>query len=170
MRTIIIILLLLFLNSAKSQVISINDDRIIINHIQFDSASLINDYIKVLGRPSRIFHLENNIYVFDSLGIYINENYKDHNKIAEISFDLAKRNEYPFSPKRKFAGSLLLTKYHCKITSNLSYKQLIQLCQVNKNTSLRIDDRDSDFGYGIFDLFFEHDAHLKRTKNFSIDL
>ena len=155
--------------AIKSQNFNIEYNKILINNIPFDSTSLIDDYIKVLGQPSRVYNGVNNIYVFDSLGIYIYENYKKNNKIIELSFDFKRNKEFKFSPKKIFRGIIYLSEYHCELNKYTSLKKIMKFCKVNENTSLQLVFGDADFNYGTFILLFEHNLFLTRTKNFTID-
>ena len=172
-RFIKIIVTTIFLSSftiLRAQIVNIGHDKILINGIQFDSTSLINDYIKVLGQPSRVVNLANNIYVFDSLGIYIYENYKDGNRIIELSFDFKKNRDYDFSPRRRFSSKIFLAdNYNYRVSRHTSYKRLKRMCDSHKNNSLKMEFGDSELNYGNFSLLFEHNFFRTSTKNFTLD-
>jgi len=170
MKTTLITILILFsLTTVKSQIIKIGQDKIQINGRQLDSTSLIMDYINALGQPSSIKNLINNIYLFDSLGIYIYEDYKDNNKIIEISFDFKKDNEYDFSPKKTFKGKIYLTDYNCELSRHTSYRRLKKICNENNNKTLQMEFGDADFNYGNFNLLFEQGFLRTSTSNFTLD-
>lgn len=152
-----------------AQTVVINKNYIVIDGVRLDSASLLADYVAVLGEPDRKFEGVNNIYTFDELGLYIYENYHDKNKITEISFDFRKDSELDFSPTHKFKGSVFLPEYNLKLNKRTGFRKLRNYCKRNGNSTIELEFGDSQFSYHRLLLLFEHNFWLTKTKNFTID-
>jgi hypothetical protein len=160
---------LVVLKGVFSQTIVINKDHIVINGTRLDSASLLSDYIVVLGEPDRKFEGANNIYTFDDLGIYLYENYHDGNKIIEVSFDFRKDYDFDFSPKHKFRGTILLPDYDLKLDKHTGIRKIRKKCEKHQNKSLELEFGDSQFKFHTLLLLFGHNFWLTKTEDLTID-
>lgn len=169
MKLAIFFLLFLTTSLLKSQKFELSNDKVYINGVAFDSTNLIEDYIKVLGQPSRVKHLANNIYVFDTLGLYIYESYKQKNRILELSFDLVNKGPFDFSPSEIFKGEIQLSDRSFNINRQTTYKKIKRYCKKTKNNSLQRKFNTIQFNYGTFSLIFEQDKNKRRTKQFVFD-
>lgn len=147
--------MMLLYTTTLSQTIIIGKKGLFIDDFRFDSLSLIKDYINVLGKPSRVFNLASNIYVFDSLGIYIYEDYVNK-KIIEIQFDFTRHIDFEFCPRKPFKGSIYLTDYHFYLTYRTSYSDIRRVCTINMNKTFKYDFSHSSFLYNKFSLLVQH--------------
>ena len=112
-----IALILLFVNSviscsipasidASQLVIEVDENGLSINKNRFNTDSTLDDYIKVLGNPSRVTELMNTIHTYDDVGIRLYQP-PDTNKVISVGIDFSNRS-YQFWPKHTFEGVLTI--------------------------------------------------------------
>lgn len=104
-------------------VIEVNENGLSINNNRFDMDSTLDDYIKVLGNPSRVTELMNTIHTYDDAGIMLY--HPPHsNEIISVSIDYT-RGDYEFSPKHVFSGNLVIGGSIVQSTSSLDFLKSI---------------------------------------------
>lgn len=169
-RALMAIFTCLYINTACSQILTLREDHFLLNDTRFDSLNVIEDYFKVLGKPSRSSHLTNNIYVYDELGLYLYEDHKNCNKVVQISFDLRKNREFHFSPKRPYVGNLFLDGCNLDLAEMISFDRLKNICNAKGNFTYEIDKENScvDFYHGRFHLFIDFNSTLTKVYRVNI--
>jgi len=101
--------------TTNQLVVEVDENGLSINKNRFNTDSTLDDYIRVLGSPSRVTELMNTIHTYDDAGIMLY--HPPHsNEITQVSIDF-NRGDYEFSPTHTFQG--VLTVSHLSVDSNL---------------------------------------------------
>ncbi len=106
--------------AAGDLVIEVNENALSINNNRFDMDSTLDDYIKVLGNPSRVTELMNTIHTYDDDGIRLYHP-PDSDRVISVGIDF-RNYGYQFSPKHTFQG--VLTIGHLSVDSSLHLDSL----------------------------------------------
>jgi len=112
--------------------IEVDENGLSINKNKFNMDSTLDDYIRVLGNPSRVTELMNTIHTYDDAGIMLY--HPPHsNEIISISIDFA-RSDYEFSPKHAFSGILVIGGSNIQTSSSLDSLKSINALTVDDSS------------------------------------
>ncbi len=110
-------------------------DSFVLNGVPITEAIAPTAIHNLLGQPSRIHaagppapygHRNNQIHVYDALGVYFNEHHHTRS-LTGVTFVFWPEEEgFPFTPAKAFAGKLILGQY--EIPKAVSEKQIVTEC------------------------------------------
>jgi len=113
-------------------VIEVNENGLSINKNRFDMDSTLDDYIRVLGNPSRVTELMNTIHTYDDAGIRLYHP-PNSNEINSVSIDFT-RGDNEFSPKHAFSGNLVIGGSNIQSSSSLDSLKSINALTVDDSS------------------------------------
>lgn len=100
---------------TNSLIVSIDNDGITLNERQFCKACDLSEFVLVIGQPSRTIeaglpapfgHRNNQVHIFDRLGIYLTEHHSTR-LVGSVNL-IFEADESPFPIDQPFSGDLFL--------------------------------------------------------------
>ena len=105
---------------AAGPMIVLDDKRLTIDGVLIPLEPHVSDFVALFGKAERMDPSGNTIHIYESKGLLLYESPASGGRVIELTVIFGEQPGFPFTPKKFFAGSLLVQGLRVQSTTTLA--------------------------------------------------